>query len=1154
MSARVYAQAEGALVANRSDQTSGLLSPAIALKGLSKEDYFMDTASLISLGENKSENEQHNTALVSLLLSRSFSSLRLHRQLQQEEKFTSGSKAVLDVAAGVSDTVFVYELLDTVSEDQPSNVVKLELRNGAASVARGALAVGSDVSALIPSQSLPLFLPNIFQIGQCGQACVFHVACENIRRDLAVGSTYESIYALQHAGAILLNSSTPQECHDVALISHIAALRLKKPIVHFYDGTRVGRQQAKLNVLSEASLAYILNSEKNAKLPADELRQFGHGNSQQDLALQVQYVMDDLFPVLRKQYKVYEYFGATDAEYVIVVVGEASGVIQEALAYEQMLGAKVGVIQVRTVLPWSHVLFAAALPSTVKRVAVLENISSSAFTRQQGLLSQNVHVFFHSNYWCNDFTPLVLTGLYGGIYGNWSFSAGMARSVFHHLANATTRRGFVIAKSEALYEQEEEQEVASPLFDIIYGESFEFGADPYTKQFLFWGFDTPQTGEDLLDEFQRSLDLLNKNPNTQVHAFVNHSSLNNNTNIERRPISTLEVRLSPNSLTSGAFHQPIDQSDVSFVLDTKLLETYDVFDSIRIGGTLLVNAPYKTFDDLELSKNCKVKLAKREIQLQAINLEEVSGRVDVESVAKTAVQIAFLKAAGLFSEQVIYALLQADIPEDLHNTLRSFVSTVWSETIAINYNPSEWTSSVASVLEEEDETEIKPLSPSLDSLQVSTIAHSKAGTGMKRPRYVSNETKTAWKFIFPDHFKTRQNVRDHVTSLVKVTKWERLTPLDYSRNVWHMEMDITNTDIKYKIGEALAVFAHNDEKEVINFLRLYNLHPEQLVNIPVKTKADKTGDVPVEKTEETVTYFQLFAQVLDIFGRPSKKFYEALAERATDEKEKETLTHLLSAEGKEEYKKRVDETLTFADLLVEFASARPSVDELIQLVPRIKPRHYSIASSMKMNPTSVHLLIVLHDWTTPSGKYRIGQATRFLSSIREGQMLSVSVCSSVMKLPVNHEDPVIMAGLGTGMAPFRAFIQERAYLKLQGVKVGPMALYFGSRHKAKEYLYGNELDAYEKDGLLTYLRCAFSRDQAHKVYIQDKIAEDKMLLHDLLLQKNGHFYLCGPTWPVADVREALIQSFSSEGGLDRKQANATIENMREEGRYVLEVY
>ncbi|KAL3661016.1 hypothetical protein V7S43_014032 [Phytophthora oleae] len=107
-----------------------------------------------------------------------------------------------------------------------------------------------------------------------------------------------------------------------------------------------------------------------------------------------------------------------------------------------------------------------------------------------------------------------------------------------------------------------------------------------------------------------------------------------------------------------------------------------------------------------------------------------------------------------------------------------------------------------------------------------------------------------------------------------------------------------------------------------------------------------------------------------------------------------TYSHLISHD---EHKRSVDETVAFAELLEELPSARPSQVDLLTLVPRIKSRHYSIASIMKLNPTSVHLLIVVHDWTTASGKYCIGQATRFLSGVKFGQKLSVSVCSSVMK-------------------------------------------------------------------------------------------------------------------------------------------------------------
>jgi len=262
---------------------------------------------------------------------------------------------------------------------------------------------------------------------------------------------------------------------------------------------------------------------------------------------------------------------------------------------------------------------------------------------------------------------------------------------------------------------------------------------------------------------------------------------------------------------------------------------------------------------------------------------------------------------------------------------------------------------------------------------------------------------------------------------------------------------------------------------------------------------------------------------------------------------------LTTPEGQELFKKRVEDTVTFADVLEDFPSAHPPVEILLDIIPPIKPRHYSIASSQKMHPNSVHLLVVLVSWQT-SKKARHGHCTRFLSDLRVGDKITVSVKPSVMTLPPLDTQPIIMAGLGTGMAPFRAFIQERSVLKSQGIEVGPIALYFGSRSRFAEYLYGEELEAYNNEGLLTHLRLAFSRDQPEKLYIQHKIKEDSQILWDFLSQKKGHFYLCGPTWPEADVRDAILSSFRDVGGLDHKASEDLLERLKEEERYILELY
>jgi sulfite reductase (NADPH) flavoprotein alpha-component len=147
-----------------------------------------------------------------------------------------------------------------------------------------------------------------------------------------------------------------------------------------------------------------------------------------------------------------------------------------------------------------------------------------------------------------------------------------------------------------------------------------------------------------------------------------------------------------------------------------------------------------------------------------------------------------------------------------------------------------------------------------------------------------------------------------------------------------------------------------------------------------------------------------------------------------------------------------------------------------------------------------------------------------------------------------------MAGLGTGAAPFRAFLQYKAWLAAQGKPIGPVYYYFGARHQSQEYLYGEEIEAFIFDGVLTRAGLAFSRDGPKKVYIQSKMAEDGEALARMLDEQNGVFYLCGPTWPVGDVYETLVSSLVKYCGKEREQAAAYLEDLKEEERYVLEVY
>ncbi|KAL1843215.1 hypothetical protein VTK73DRAFT_2901 [Phialemonium thermophilum] len=149
-----------------------------------------------------------------------------------------------------------------------------------------------------------------------------------------------------------------------------------------------------------------------------------------------------------------------------------------------------------------------------------------------------------------------------------------------------------------------------------------------------------------------------------------------------------------------------------------------------------------------------------------------------------------------------------------------------------------------------------------------------------------------------------------------------------------------------------------------------------------------------------------------------------------------------------------------------------------------------------------------------------------------------------------------MAGLGTGLAPFRAFVQYRALQKARGERIGAILLYLGSRHRREEYLYGEEWEAYVDAGVITLLGAAFSRDQPQKVYIQDRMRQTLDAVVQAYLRDEGSFYLCGPTWPVPDVTAVLQEAIAAEAAQSGRKVDARkeIERLKESGRYVLEVY
>jgi sulfite reductase (NADPH) flavoprotein alpha-component len=240
------------------------------------------------------------------------------------------------------------------------------------------------------------------------------------------------------------------------------------------------------------------------------------------------------------------------------------------------------------------------------------------------------------------------------------------------------------------------------------------------------------------------------------------------------------------------------------------------------------------------------------------------------------------------------------------------------------------------------------------------------------------------------------------------------------------------------------------------------------------------------------------------------------------------------------------------DALKAAPGAGIEIAELGSLLRPLPPRLYSIASSLKAHPGEVHLTVGAVRYEA-HGRSRQGVASCWLADRVVPGETPVPVFVQVsrhFRPPTDPSRPMIMVGPGTGIAPFRAFLQERRAVGAPGKNW----LFFGDQRRSSDYLYASELDPLHRDGFLTRLDLAFSRDQESKVYVQDRMREQSQALWQWL-EEGAHFYVCGDARRMAkDVEAALLTVIRTAGGRTEEQASEYLESLQTEGRYQKDVY
>jgi len=355
----------------------------------------------------------------------------------------------------------------------------------------------------------------------------------------------------------------------------------------------------------------------------------------------------------------------------------------------------------------------------------------------------------------------------------------------------------------------------------------------------------------------------------------------------------------------------------------------------------------------------------------------------------------------------------------------------------------------------------------------------------------------------------------------------RLLTAGSDKETRHFELSLEGSSLSYEPGDSLGVIPQNSPQVVDDLLKAVGLTGEETVQV---------GEAGLTLRDSLT--FRLACTTLSKIQ--IKKFNEfAKADKLTD---------LLLPANRDAFADYLWGR-ELIDLFLEFPQPGMSADDFVGLLRPMPPRLYSIASSIKAHEEQVHLTVAIVRYDT-HGRKREGVCSSYLADRVGTTIPSYFHPNKNFKLPQDGNVPIIMVGPGTGIAPFRAFIEERRALG----STGKNWLFFGDRSSKTDYLYGEEWEKYRSDGLLTELDLAWSRDQAEKEYVQHKMLAKGGELF-AWLQDGAYFYVCGDASRMAkDVDLALRQIAATEGGMPEEDAAKWVKSLQKEKRYLKDVY
>lgn len=382
-----------------------------------------------------------------------------------------------------------------------------------------------------------------------------------------------------------------------------------------------------------------------------------------------------------------------------------------------------------------------------------------------------------------------------------------------------------------------------------------------------------------------------------------------------------------------------------------------------------------------------------------------------------------------------------------------------------------------------------------------------------------------------------------------------------SRSTRYLLFDTSKVDLPYETGDHVAVYPQNPAALATRLCDRLGLEPDTAFTAQyVLPDGSVLEDEPPVAVPTTVR--QVFTDVLDLaLQEPFRDLLEALHETVTDAEDKvrlETWLEILALDSDHDESAALRKTLrdnfmNVVDLLDEFPSAPIALPTLLELLPKLKPRLYSISSCPQLQPAKIQISVGVLQIKTDAGQTCQGLCSNYLAGLAVGDRVRLDPRTSDFRPPADPMAPLLLVGPGTGISPLVAFLQHREYRQSQGTQLGTATLYFGCRNHS-DFLYEDQLKSWLAQGVLTDLQVAFSRLTESKVYVQTLMQQQAASLWQQLSHPQCHYYVCGDARMATNVFDVLMQIAKIEGGLSHLEAVEFFDRMKQEKRFSTDVW